>query len=32
MDGGVITEQGSPEEVLGNPRTARLKEFLGKVL
>ena len=32
MDGGVILEQGSPEEVLGNPKTPRLKEFLGKVL
>jgi len=32
MDGGVILEQGTPDEVLGNPKTARLKEFLGKVL
>ncbi len=32
MDGGVITEQGSPAEVLENPQTPRLKEFLGKVL
>ena len=32
MDNGVIAEQGTPEEVLDNPKTARLKEFLGKVL
>ena len=32
MDGGVITEQGDPAEVLDNPQTPRLKEFLGKVL
>ena len=32
MDGGVITEQGNPAEVLDNPKTPRLKEFLGKVL
>ena len=32
MDGGVIVEQGSPEEVLLNPRTPRLQEFLAKVL
>ncbi|MBQ8507796.1 MAG: amino acid ABC transporter ATP-binding protein [Clostridia bacterium] len=32
MDGGVILEQGTPDEVLGNPKTPRLKEFLGKVL
>ena len=32
MDGGVIVEQGTPDEVLGNPKTPRLKEFLGKVL
>ena len=28
MDGGVIVEQGSPEEVIGNPKEDRTKEFL----
>lgn len=28
MDDGVIAEQGSPEEVFGNPKTERLKSFL----
>ena len=32
MDEGVITEQGTPEEVLGNPKTPRLRDFLAKVL
>ena len=32
MDGGVITEEGSPDEVLLNPKTDRLREFLAKVL
>ncbi len=32
MDGGRITEQGTPEEVFGNPQNARLKEFLSKVI
>ena len=32
MDGGVIVEQGSPEEVLVNPREERTKLFLSKVL
>ncbi|MGN0171266.1 MAG: amino acid ABC transporter ATP-binding protein [Acutalibacteraceae bacterium] len=32
MDGGVIAEQGSPDEVFGNPQSDRLKEFLSKVL
>ena len=32
MDGGVIAEQGAPEQVLDNPQTPRLREFLGKVL
>lgn len=29
MDGGVIVEQGSPEEVFGNTKTERTKQFLG---
>ena len=32
MDGGVILEQGSPEQVFGNPREARTAEFLKRVL
>ena len=29
---GQIKEQGTPEELFGNPKDARLKEFLSKVL
>lgn len=32
MDGGVVVEEGSPEELFDNTRTARAKAFLGKVL
>ena len=32
MDGGVIVEQGIPEEVLVNPAEERTKNFLSKVL
>ncbi len=32
MDQGVIAEQGTPDEVFNNPKSARLKEFLSKVL
>jgi len=32
MDGGKIVEQGSPDEIFGNPRHPRLQEFLSKVL
>ena len=32
MDEGVIAEDGTPEEVLENPKNERLKEFLSKVL
>ena len=32
IDEGVIKEQGSPAEVFGNPKDARLKDFLSKVL
>ena len=28
MDGGVIVEEGSPEDVIGNPRSNRLRAFL----
>ncbi len=32
MDDGKIAEDGTPEQVFGAPKNARLKEFLGKVL
>ena len=32
MDDGRIAEDGTPEQVFGNPKNARLKEFLSKVL
>ena len=32
MDDGVIAEEGSPEEVFGNPKCERLQTFLAKVL
>ncbi|MBR3620797.1 MAG: amino acid ABC transporter ATP-binding protein, partial [Clostridia bacterium] len=28
MDGGVIVEQGDPEEVFGNTQSERMKQFL----
>ena len=32
MDGGYIVEQGTPDEVIGNPQQPRTKDFLSKVL
>ena len=32
MDGGYIVEEGSPNELFGNPQSERTKAFLGKVL
>ncbi len=32
MDGGVIAEEGTPEEVFQNPKNKRTQEFLSKVL
>lgn len=32
MDGGKITEQGTPENIFGAPKSDRLKDFLSKVL
>ena len=32
MDGGYIVEEGSPEEVFGNPQNERTQNFLAKVL
>ncbi|MBQ4616819.1 MAG: amino acid ABC transporter ATP-binding protein [Clostridia bacterium] len=32
MDGGIVAEEGTPQEVFGNPKSERLKQFLSKVL
>jgi polar amino acid transport system ATP-binding protein len=32
MDGGVVVERGTPQEVLLNPQQARTKDFLARVL
>jgi len=32
MDNGVIAEEGSPDEIMTNPRNERLKQFLGKFI
>lgn len=32
MDGGVIVEEGTPQEVFNNPKNDRTKDFLSKVL
>ena len=32
MDGGVIVEQGAPEDVLVNPKEERTRAFLKRVL
>ena len=32
LDGGIILEEGTPEQVFGHPREARTQEFLKKVL
>ena len=32
MDGGVIIEEGTPDEIFSNPKSDRLKDFLAKVL
>jgi len=31
LEGGRIAEEGTPDEIFGNPQCDRLKEFLGKV-
>ena len=31
LEGGLIAEEGAPNELFGNPKCDRLKEFLGKV-
>ena len=32
MDDGKILEEGTPEQIFGNPQNPRLKDFLSKVL
>ncbi len=32
MDGGVVLEEGTPQEVIDNPQNRRTKEFLSKML
>ena len=32
MDGGVVVEQGHPDQVIGNPQHERTREFLDRVL
>ena len=32
MDGGIIADQGTPEEIFTNPRSERLREFLTRFL
>ena len=32
MDGGKIVEEGTPQQIFGNPQSPRLKDFLKKVL
>ncbi|MEE0409960.1 MAG: peptide ABC transporter ATP-binding protein, partial [Clostridia bacterium] len=32
MDGGVVLEDGTPDEVIDNPQHDRTKEFLSKML
>ena len=32
IDEGIIMEEGSPEELFSNPKSPRLKDFLGKVI
>ena len=32
MDGGVIAEMDTPEEMVGNPKNQRTKEFLSRFL
>ena len=32
VDQGLIVEEGTPEEIFGNPKSPRLKDFLAKVI
>ena len=31
MDGGVVVEEGTPEEVIDHPKNERTKQFLKKI-
>ncbi|MHC2303424.1 ABC-type histidine transport system ATPase subunit [Rhizobium mongolense] len=31
MDGGAIAEEATPEEFFRNPKSARLKDFIGQL-
>ena len=32
MEGGIIQEEGTPEEIFNNPKSPRLQQFLKSVL
>ncbi|MBQ6579644.1 MAG: amino acid ABC transporter ATP-binding protein, partial [Oscillospiraceae bacterium] len=32
MDGGIVAEEGTPDEIFNNPQNPRTKDFLSKVL
>ena len=32
MDGGVIAEEGTPEDIFDHPRNERTKQFLKRIL
>ncbi len=32
LDGGLVAEDGTPEEIFGHPKNPRLREFLSKIL
>lgn len=32
MDGGVVVEQGRPEEILSNPKESRTRQFLSRII
>ena len=32
MDGGIVLEEGSPDELFGNPKMPRTREFLSRYL
>ena len=32
IDGGIVTEQGTPDQIFAHPQHARTREFLSKVL
>ncbi|MEF3245297.1 MAG: amino acid ABC transporter ATP-binding protein [Caldisericaceae bacterium] len=31
LDGGIVVEKGNPKEIIGNPKSERLKKFLSKI-